>query len=98
MSETSKDEREIRIGYTNWRGEYSVRTVVPRRIWFGSTEWHSERQWLMDAIDVEKDAARDFALVDIVFHPPEIAAPADSFEAMTEDELIAGIDALRGSP
>lgn len=52
----------VEIGYTNWRGEYAVRKIVPRSLWHGSTEWHPEPQWLITAHDVEKDAERDFAL------------------------------------
>lgn len=37
----------------------------PKKIWFGSTEWHKEPQWLMTAMDVEKNEIRDFAMKDI---------------------------------
>lgn len=57
--------KAIKIVYTNYRGETALREVLPQRIWFGATEWHPEQQWLMDAIDVEKDAPRSFALRDI---------------------------------
>jgi hypothetical protein len=42
-----------------------VREIIPERIWFGATEWHPEPQWLLDAIDVEKNALRNFAMKDI---------------------------------
>jgi predicted DNA-binding transcriptional regulator YafY len=63
----SSDSRPqaIRIVYTNYRGETALREVLPQRIWFGATEWHPEKQWLLDAIDLEKDAPRSFALRDI---------------------------------
>ncbi|WNT48162.1 hypothetical protein SPLA5a_PHROGS00079 [Salmonella phage SPLA5a] len=35
-------------------------------MWFGSTEYHKEPQWMIKAYDVEKDAIRDFAVNDIV--------------------------------
>jgi predicted DNA-binding transcriptional regulator YafY len=57
--------RAIRIIYTNYRGETAQRTIVPQRVWFGATEWHPEEQWLLDAVDVEKNAQRSFALRDI---------------------------------
>jgi hypothetical protein len=50
------------VGYTNWRGEYAVRKIVPLSVWYGSTEWHPEPQWLITALDLEKHSARDFAL------------------------------------
>lgn len=52
----------LRIVYTNYRGETSLREVVPNRIWFGATDWHPEEQWLLDAFDLEKNAERSFAL------------------------------------
>jgi len=55
--------------YTNWRGETSVRRVSPRRLWFGSTEWHPDRQWLLHAYDHDKQELRDFALADCRFDP-----------------------------
>lgn len=59
------EERAVRILYTNYRGETGLRRIVPERIHFGSTEWHSEPQWLLDALDVEKNAKRSFAMKDI---------------------------------
>lgn len=53
------------IDYTNHRGERALRRVVPQRIWFGSTPWHPEKQWLMEAFDLDRQAQRDFALTDI---------------------------------
>ena len=57
--------KTVKILYTNWKGEVAWRTVLPRKIWFGSTEWHREEQWLLKALDMEKDAERDFTLKDI---------------------------------
>ena len=56
---------EITITYTNWRGETGERRVVPERIYFGATVYHPTPQWLMSALDVEKNAQRDFACADI---------------------------------
>jgi hypothetical protein len=56
----------VAIRYTNHRGETTVRRVVPLRIWHGSTEWHPEAQWLMDALDVDKGAERSFALRNVL--------------------------------
>ena len=60
------NEQQVKILYTNWRGEKSLRSIIPIKIWFGSTEWHKEKQWLLQALDTEKGAERDFALRDIV--------------------------------
>ncbi len=48
--------------YTNHRGETRARRVLPLSIWFGSTEWYPEPQWLLRARCLDHDAERDFAL------------------------------------
>lgn len=57
--------KTVKILYINWKGEVAWRTVLPKKIWFGSTEWHREEQWLLKALDMERGAERDFALKDI---------------------------------
>ena len=54
----------VTLTYTNWRGEKTQRTIVPRRVWFGSNDWHPNPQWLLTALDTEKGEERDFALKD----------------------------------
>lgn len=63
---------EVTIGYTNWRGEYSERRIVPRFAWVGKTEWHPEEQWLLRAFDRDKGAVRDFALKDFGDRRPSL--------------------------
>jgi predicted DNA-binding transcriptional regulator YafY len=58
-------KKQVKIIYTNWRGETAERLIEPIKVWFGSTEWHAETQWLLRAIDISKGAERDFALKDI---------------------------------
>ena len=55
-------ENEIKIVYTNQKGETSIRRLVPETFFFGSSEWHPEKQWLMEAIDADKKEKRTFAL------------------------------------
>lgn len=54
----------VKIDYLNWRGERYVRSVEPQSIWFGSTRWHHEPQWLMKARG-EDGALKDYAMKDI---------------------------------
>lgn len=61
----------LRFGYTNHRGEYSLRRVVPEYIWFGITEYHLEEQWLMRAFDIDKEDYRDFAIEDMGLSRPD---------------------------
>lgn len=64
--ETEYDvSREVLILYTNYKGVTSTRRIIPKQIWFGSTEWHQTSQWLLDAYDLEKKDDRSFAMSDI---------------------------------
>ena len=59
------------IDYTNHAGVRAMREIVPHALRFGSTEWHPEPQWLLDAHDVAKDDVRTFAMKDIHFWHPD---------------------------
>jgi predicted DNA-binding transcriptional regulator YafY len=61
----NKISKIIKIKYTNWRGESSIRSILPIELWYGNTKWHNEDQWFLKAIDIDKDEERDFAVVDI---------------------------------
>lgn len=58
-------EKTVTVIYKNWRGEVSERHIIPEKIWFGSTEWHLEPQWLIDVFDLDKQEQRTFAVKDI---------------------------------
>lgn len=58
-------EEIVTIVYTNWKGVTSTRHIMPKRLYFGSTEWHTEAQWLLEAFDVDKQVVRTFAMKDI---------------------------------
>lgn len=60
-----ENKKIVEIVYTNWKGITAIRHIIPKDIFFGSTEWHQEEQWLLNAFDVEKQADRSFALKDI---------------------------------
>lgn len=60
--------------YTNHRGERAVRRLITERLYFGTSPWHPEPQWLLDAWDCEKQANRTFALND--FLEPEGEKPS----------------------
>lgn len=77
------DIAPLSFRYLNYRGEVSVRTVRPLNIYFGSTEWHPEPQWLLAATDIEKGERRDFAIKDI--NPP-------AFTGFEIDRLIAAVE------
>ena len=63
LLEVSKPVMEF--GYTNWRGEHSVRRVFFYKIQFGSTEWHPKPGYLLEGKDAAKGEVRLFAIADI---------------------------------
>lgn len=65
-----RDEQELAFQYKNWRGEFAIRRVIPKKIWFGESEWHEGNQWFLQAFDIEKSEIRDFALLDMIFEVP----------------------------
>jgi len=56
----------IKVKYKNWKGEIGIRNIIPKQIHYGSTNYHKENQWLMDVFDVDKDAQRTYAIMDII--------------------------------
>jgi predicted DNA-binding transcriptional regulator YafY len=64
---TIPENRSIRFGYVNWRGEFAMRTVTPVHIFWGATKYHPQPGWMLEAFDHDKQALRSFALVDCDF-------------------------------
>lgn len=56
----------MKILYKNWKGEISERDITPIKVFFGSTTWHTDDQWLIEAIDNGKELIRTFALAGIL--------------------------------
>lgn len=54
------------VDYTNWKGERKNRDIEIDDLWFGSTEYHKEKQLLARCFDYDKKDFRDFAVKD--FH------------------------------
>lgn len=61
----SMENHNVMIDYTNYRGERALRTIKPNSIWFGSNEWHPDKQWFVTAIDIDRNVSRDFAMRNI---------------------------------
>lgn len=59
------ENKKIKILYTNWKKDTRYRIIIPISIEFKSTEWHKEEQWILNAMDVEKNEQRSFAMKDI---------------------------------
>lgn len=65
MTFLEKQPDVVVIRYTNYKGKTRNRSIYPLRIFFGSTEYHKTPQWLLEAVDLGKDAKRMFAIKDI---------------------------------
>ena len=57
---------KLKFYYINWKGEKSLRTVQDPKFWFGETQYHKCKQWLIRAYDLQKQDFRDFAVKDIL--------------------------------
>jgi len=60
-----EEHKQVKIQFTNYRNETTVRTIIPKEIKYGKTEYHPEEQWLLVAWDCEKQAERTFAMKDV---------------------------------
>ena len=58
--------KPVKILYTNWKGKTGYRNIIPKKIEFKSTDWHKEKQWILDSYDLDKELDRGFALKDII--------------------------------
>jgi len=56
----------LKFKYKNWEGKIAIRKVKPLKIWFGETEFHKGKQWFLKALDLDKNAERDFSLRDVI--------------------------------
>jgi predicted DNA-binding transcriptional regulator YafY len=65
MNPLALEQRRVIIDYTNWKGERRERVIIPRTLFFGSTNFHPEVQWMMTAFDEEKQADRMYAMKNI---------------------------------
>lgn len=66
MTAQELEYQAVTVRYRNHRGEVSWRRIVPISIWYGSTDWHKEPQWLLCCVDIEKNVNRDFAIANIM--------------------------------
>lgn len=55
----------IEFDYTNYRGEKGKRKAKFEAIYWGCNEYHTKQQFLVSAIDLEKNQHRTFAASDM---------------------------------
>lgn len=53
------------VMYRNYKGVLGERNITPMHIFYGSTQYHPEPQFLLEAFDNDKKAPRIFALKDM---------------------------------
>lgn len=60
--------RTVTIKYKNWKKETNDYKIHPLKIWFGSTKFHLDNQWLLKAYKIDGDIIkkRNFAIKDIL--------------------------------
>lgn len=98
MSENS--DKGIELVYRNHRGEVRTRRIWPLGVYFGSTQWHPERQWLMNAVDLEDESGsvKQFALKDFLGTPsvsPSNPVDLSSLRYVVYDEERSVLAAFR---
>lgn len=69
--------------YCNHKGETARRSVKFIKVWYGSTEYYKEPQWLLRGYDLDRRAERDFAFKNFV----QDTRRAISVEDLTDDEI-----------
>lgn len=69
MAKRQTPEILLRFRYRNHRGERADRDVAPHCLFFGTTDYHPDKQWFLTAWCADRKEWRDFALRDIEFFP-----------------------------
>lgn len=59
------DDIVLKVRYKNWKNEIAARNIIPLDIYYGSTEYHKDEQWLLKVWDLDKKDYRIYALKDI---------------------------------
>lgn len=57
---------KIKVKYKNHKGEISDRTIIPKKIYYGSTNYHPNNGWLLEVFDIEKNDKRTYSFNDII--------------------------------
>ena len=61
-----KPEMRVTIAYRNHRGVVEQREITPLRLYWGSTQWHPEPQYLLHAYCHARREERAFAMRDVL--------------------------------
>jgi predicted DNA-binding transcriptional regulator YafY len=82
----------FQIVYTNYRGDINERRIHPLKLYWGSNEYHPKEQWLVSAMDLDRNVIREFALNDISESTPNIHdirnwSPPPQDQVVPKDEV-----------
>ena len=66
-----KEGRTLKFEYVNWEGKQATRNVKPIIMYYGNNKYHRTDQYLLKAIDLDKNAERNFSVKDILGFYPE---------------------------
>jgi len=75
---------------------------MPQDVFYGTTKWHKEKQWLLVAFDLDKDSLRTFAMTNIISwvnaepivkdeHSDEYKSIVDSISEGAHKEMLGNI-------
>lgn len=56
---------QLEFDYVNWKGVKAKRRIKSGKLYYGSTKYHIEPQWILRAFDTRKLEFRDFAMKDM---------------------------------
>lgn len=87
---------DLSFDYINHRGEFSRRLARYISHRYGSSQWHPNPQWLMMALDLDKNEPREFAMMDMtnVEQPDQEAEPQRGEWRSPLRDLIRRIDVV----
>ncbi len=79
----------VTFRYRNHQGEIADRRVIPYDLRRGSSDHHPERQWLMNAFDLVRNAPRSFAVRDILGWGPGCSLESVALRLVREGRITA---------
>lgn len=59
---------KLHISYTNYRGEEKDIEIEAKSARHGTSKFHKEPQWLLEATELERNVEREYAIKDISYY------------------------------
>lgn len=54
--------KNLKFEYINYKGERKIRTINPKKIFYGKTPHITTDEWILEGIDIEKQAMHQFVM------------------------------------